>query len=71
MSMTGAWTSGLRSVHSYLMTNKVAGRELEAVGEYIEIDPPRRLVFTVAMPQFEPHVDRIAIEIVPTARVAS
>jgi uncharacterized protein YndB with AHSA1/START domain len=50
---------------SYLMTSKVDGRKLEAVGEYIEIDPPRLLVFTVAMPQFEPQVDRIAIEIIP------
>ena len=31
----------------------------------LEIDRPRRLVFTFAMPQFSPNCDTITIEIVP------
>ncbi len=49
---------------SYLFTNKCDDVELEAVGEYLEIDRPCRLVFTFAMPQFGPHVDRLTVEIV-------
>ncbi len=47
------------------MTNPCEGMELEGIGEYLEIDRPRRLVFTFAIPLFGPHVDRIVVEIVP------
>jgi uncharacterized protein YndB with AHSA1/START domain/predicted enzyme related to lactoylglutathione lyase len=49
----------------WLMTNPCEGMELEGVGEYQEIDRPRRLVFTFAIPMFGPDVDRIVVEIVP------
>ncbi len=49
----------------WVMTNKMQGMELEGGGEYLEIDRPRRLVFTFAIPQFGPHVDRIVVEIAP------
>jgi uncharacterized protein YndB with AHSA1/START domain len=42
-----------------------AGTDYTGVGEYLEIDRPHRLVFTFAMPQFAPDIDRITVEIAP------
>jgi uncharacterized protein YndB with AHSA1/START domain len=50
---------------TWRMTNLCEGMELEGVGEYLEIDRPRRLAFTFAIPAFGPHVDRIVVEIAP------
>ena len=38
--------------------------EFEHVGEYVEIDRPRRLVFTFGVPMLSPEFTRVAIEIV-------
>lgn len=38
--------------------------DLEHVGEYLEIDRPRRLVFTFAVPAISPEYDRVTIDIV-------
>lgn len=38
--------------------------DLEHVGEYLEIDRPRRLVFTFAVPALSPEYDRVTVEIV-------
>jgi uncharacterized protein YndB with AHSA1/START domain len=51
----GRWTISARR----------GGVDYTALGEYLEIDRPRRLVFTFAMPQFSPNNDRLTIEIVP------
>src|SRR5271155_3338642 len=40
------------------------GEEIEHVGEYLEIDRPRRLVFTFGVPKFSSEMTRVAIEIV-------
>jgi uncharacterized protein YndB with AHSA1/START domain len=34
-----------------------------AIGKYLAIEPPHRLVFTFAMPQFSPEHDRVTVEI--------
>ncbi|MGQ7278831.1 SRPBCC family protein [Brevibacillus thermoruber] len=41
------------------------GKDYRAIGEYIEIDPPNRLVFTFKMPQFSDTEDRITVECKP------
>jgi uncharacterized protein YndB with AHSA1/START domain len=41
------------------------GEEFEHVGEYLEIDRPRRLVFTFGVPRLSAEMTRVTIEIVP------
>ena len=42
-----------------------AGTDYTGDGEYLEIDRPRRLVFTFAMLEFSPNSDRITVEFTP------
>jgi uncharacterized protein YndB with AHSA1/START domain len=41
------------------------GEEIDHTGEYLEIDRPRRLVFTWGVPQASPDFDRVIVEIAP------
>jgi uncharacterized protein YndB with AHSA1/START domain len=41
------------------------GKDYRAVGKYIEVDPPSKLVFTFKMPQFSDTEDVVTIEIKP------
>lgn len=47
------------------IADRRGGQDYTAQGEYLEVDSPRRLVFTFAMPQFSPNSDRITIEFEP------
>ena len=51
----GAWT----------VTDRRDGVDYTAVGEYLEVERPRRLVFTFGMPQFSPLSTRVVVEIAP------
>jgi uncharacterized protein YndB with AHSA1/START domain len=42
------------------------GEEIDHTGEYLEIDPPRRLAFTWSIPSYSSDQDRITIDVVPT-----
>lgn len=47
------------------MTDRRDGVDYTAEGEYLELDRPRRIVFTFAMPQFSPNSDTITAEFAP------
>jgi uncharacterized protein YndB with AHSA1/START domain len=44
------------------------GEEIAHEGEYLEIDPPRRLVFTWTVPRYGAGMSRVAIDIVASDR---
>ncbi|MEF2097499.1 SRPBCC domain-containing protein [Bacillus sp. CFBP9009] len=39
------------------------GKDYRAIGEYLEMDPPNKIVFTFKMPQFSESVDTITVEL--------
>ena len=57
----------LRVGGTWSITNRRDGVEYVASGTYLEVDPPRRLVYTFAMLQFSPNSDTITIELTPAA----
>lgn len=49
----------------YTFTDRRDGEDVEHCGEYLEIDRPRRLVFTLSVERYGQDVDRVTVEIVP------
>lgn len=49
----------------FTFTDRRDGEDVEHTGEYLEIDRPRRLVFTFGIPAFSAEFDRVTIDIEP------
>ena len=48
---------------AYTITRRRGGKKYVGLGEYIEIEHPRRLVFTFTMPQYAADIDTVTVEI--------
>lgn len=53
----------LRVGGQWRIVDRRGGVDYTAVGEYLEIERPRRLAFTFGMPQFSPAFDKVTVEI--------
>jgi uncharacterized protein YndB with AHSA1/START domain len=49
----------------FVFVDRRDGKDVPHTGEYLEIDRPRRLVFTLSVETFAKDVDRVVIDIVP------
>jgi len=49
----------------FLFIERRDGEDMEHMGEYLEMDRPKRLVFTFAVPKLSPLYTRVSIDIVP------
>lgn len=50
---------------TYVIVDRRVEGDVEHTGEYLELDRPRRLVFTLQVPKYSDTVDRVAIDITP------
>jgi uncharacterized protein YndB with AHSA1/START domain len=64
-SMEGDFEFDLRVGGHWKISDRNDPTECAAMGQYLAIEPPRLLVFTLAMPQFSPEYHRVTVEITP------
>jgi uncharacterized protein YndB with AHSA1/START domain len=50
---------------AYVITDRRTGADVEHTGTYLELDRPRRIVFTMFVPGYSTSPDRVTVEIVP------
>lgn len=50
---------------TFVLTDRRDGEDIEHTGEYLELDRPKRLVFTFGIPAFSEHFDRVELDIKP------
>lgn len=50
---------------TWTITRKENGTIFTMTGKYVEVNNPRRLKYTLAMPQFSPNSDIVTIDIIP------
>lgn len=50
---------------TFNLTDRRDGEDVEHVGTYLEIDRPRRLVFTFGVPKYSSQMTRVTIELKP------
>ncbi len=50
---------------SFLFVARRDGKDIDHIGKYLEIDRPRRLVFTLRVPSVWADDNRVAVEILP------
>lgn len=48
---------------TFVIVDRRNGEDVEHTGEYLEIDRPRRLVFTFGVPKYSPLFSKVTIEI--------
>ena len=52
----------------FTIVDRRNGEDVEHTGEYLEIDRPRRLVFTFGVPKYSPLFSKVTIEVEPAAQ---
>lgn len=48
------------------ITERRDGEDVDHIGEYLEVDPPRQLVFTFGVPKYSAEMTRVTVEIKPS-----